>query len=73
MRFIDGYKNVIATIERSGGNERVGDMWTQTRSFPKTESMDLVIAWARDNGCSGKLILTVDEDIPAVDTNDLPF
>lgn len=53
------YQNVIAIKERSAGNEQVGDMWLETKSFPKETTISEIIKWAK--GCSGKLIITIDD------------
>lgn len=54
------YAVVIATIERSAGNESVGDMWTESRTYPLDASLQTVIDWANTD-CSGKLTLTMDK------------
>ena len=59
MRYFEDYMTVVATKERSAGNESIGDMWTETKVFDKGKPIEEIIAWARD--CSGKLILTIDE------------
>ncbi len=61
MKFIPNYERVIATAEKSAGNETVGDMWVQTKSFQKDVLASAIIEWAMDVGCSGKLFLTIDE------------
>jgi|AntAceMinimDraft_15_1070371.scaffolds.fasta_scaffold18018_4 hypothetical protein len=55
------YERVIATKERSAGNESIGDMWLETKSFPKNTKIEEIIRWAKNN-CTGKLIITVDEN-----------
>ena len=54
----DAYENVIAVKEMSAGNESVGDMWVETKSFQRSVPVDKIIEWAKN--CSGKLIITVD-------------
>lgn len=34
-------------------------MWTETKSFDKSERIEKIIEWAKD--CSGKLTITIDE------------
>jgi len=51
---------IIATAERSAGNDSVGSMWSDTRSFPSDTPMREIIEWAGSVGISGRLILTVD-------------
>jgi len=60
MKYFAKYKRVIATKERSAGNETVGDMWTETKSFDKETPISSIINWANDT--DGKLIITVDEN-----------
>ena len=60
MTYYSKYDKVIATKERSKGNDRVGDMWTETKSFDKDTPIQDIIEWAKD--CSGKLIITIDEN-----------
>jgi hypothetical protein len=59
MKHYDNYKRVVATKERSAGNDSVGDMWIETKVFNKDDNLEDVISWASD--CSGRLILTIDE------------
>ena len=56
----------IATVERSAGNESVGDMWIETSTFPLTAPLKDVIDWAKKKQCSGRLILTLNEASEAV-------
>ena len=37
---------VCAMIDRSAGNESVGDMWTETAVFEDTATLKDVIKWA---------------------------
>ena len=60
MRYIDCYNRVIAISERSCGNEQVGDMWFETKSFDKETPISKIIEWGRNT--NGKLIITIDED-----------
>jgi len=64
MRYYSNYKRIIAIKERSAGNETVGDMWLETKSFDKETPVCEIIEWAES--CSGRLIITIDED--TVDT-----
>lgn len=59
MKHAKYYSRVIATKERSGGNDSVGDMWIETKSFPVLVPILEIMDWADD--CSGKLIITIDE------------
>lgn len=59
MKYYKEYNRIIATKEKSGGNDTVGDMWTETKSFDKSERIEKIIEWAKD--CSGKLTITIDE------------
>lgn len=60
MRYYTDFKRVMAIKERSAGNEMVGDMWLEAKSFDKNTPISEIVEWARD--CSGKLIITIDED-----------
>ena len=42
----------------SAGNESVGSMWIETKTFHKDEAISEVLLWAKD--ASGKLIITID-------------
>jgi len=53
---------VIATAERSAGNESVGTMWTETKSFPSETPIKDIMDWANSVQISGKLIITPDLD-----------
>lgn len=53
------YTRIIATQEKSAGNDSVGDMWIETKSFPKETPISEIIEWA--GRCSGRLIITIDE------------
>ena len=62
MRFKIGYENVVAVIERSGGNAEVGDMWLETKTFKAETPICHIVSWANDQQCSGKLIITIPDD-----------
>jgi len=63
MNFYDEYSDVIATLELSGGNESVGNMWFETCTFMKTTPISEIIEWAsKKSSGSGKLIITIDEN-----------
>jgi len=53
---------VVVILERSGGNEQVGDMWLETKVFDATDSLESVLQWAKDKRVSGKTILTIPDD-----------
>ena len=53
---------VIAIKERSAGNDTVGDMWLDTKTFYTSEPIGNVIEWGNGLQKSGKLILTVPDD-----------
>jgi len=53
------YSRIIAIQERSIGNDRVGDMWLETKSFPRETPIEDIMDWA--DHCNGKLIITWDE------------
>jgi hypothetical protein len=36
---------VIAMVDRSNGNETVGDMWTETKIFDSSDTLDSVYEW----------------------------
>ncbi|MCK5605309.1 hypothetical protein KAR91_25680 [Candidatus Pacearchaeota archaeon] len=59
MRHYKNYKRVIATQEKSAGNESVGDMWIETKSFAKETPIHEIIEWAKN--ANGKLIITIDD------------
>lgn len=68
--FSEDYSRIITSKEKSAGNESVGSMWIETKSFPKETPVKDVIEWGSD--ADGKLIITIDEgsittDRPAKD------
>lgn len=60
MRHFGNYERIIAHSERSAGNESVGEMWVETKSFKKSTPVSKIIEWGKSTG--GKLHLTIDED-----------
>ena len=54
------YTTVVATVERSAGNDQVGDMWTESRTYPLDAPLSLVLDWAAIR-CTGRLTLVMDE------------
>ena len=59
MKKFKTYTKIIAIKERSAGNDSVGDMWIETKSFDVATPVKEIMDWAND--CSDKLILTIDE------------
>jgi hypothetical protein len=39
---------IIAMVDRSAGNERVWDMWTETRIFDETDTLSDVYCWVEN-------------------------
>jgi hypothetical protein len=37
---------IVAMIDRSAGNDTIGDMWTETKIFNSSESLMRVYMWA---------------------------
>lgn len=68
MKTFKTYERVIATTGHSAGNESVGNMWIQTKSFNKDTPISEIVEWAK--GCNGKLIITIDESGAK---DDIPF
>jgi CheY-specific phosphatase CheX len=68
METFKEYKKVVALKEMAAGNESVGNMWIESKTFDKDTPIDEVIEWASD--CKGRLIITIDE---ATATKNLPF
>lgn len=61
VKFFGNYTNIVAIIERSAGNESVGTMWVETKTFDKKTKVEDIIKWADCNNCDGKLLITIDE------------
>jgi hypothetical protein len=59
MKHFENYERIIAHSERSAGNESVGEMWVETKSFDKSIPVSEIIEWGKRT--SGKLHLTIDE------------
>lgn len=59
---------IIAVIEKSAGNEQVGNMWLETKIFNDQTPVRDIVVWANGYGNfrtsgAGRLIITVpDED-----------
>jgi len=51
---------VVATAERSAGNETIGDKWTETSTFPAEATLQEVMDWAGKISNSGRLTITPD-------------
>lgn len=60
MKHFKEYKNIIAVSEMSAGNESVGDMWIETKSFSKDTPIGDVVEWAKKTG--GRLTISIDEN-----------
>ena len=70
MKIFENYTRVVAIKEKSSGNESVGNMWVETKTFPKDTPISEIIKWAND--CYGKLTITIDES-DANDNHSLNF
>ena len=57
-----GPREVIVTIYRSAGNESVGDMWTETKIFTGSQTIEEICSWVetRTNGgiTKTKIVIT---------------
>ena len=40
----------VVIIDKSAGNESVGEMWQETKIFPGTATIEEVMKWAMDSG-----------------------
>lgn len=55
------YTQIIAIQECSAGNETIGDMWLETKSFDNKIPIEEIIDWADGlSNAGGRLIITVD-------------
>lgn len=52
------YRNIIAMQECADGNETVGTMWIDAKSFPINTPIEEVIKWAK--GRNGRLMIRPD-------------
>ena len=60
--FDDPPEMVVAIIEKSAGNERVGNMWLETKIFGLNTKIEDIIKWAYGNlrtSGQGRLIITI--------------
>lgn len=62
-------------IKRSAGNNSVGEMWTETKSFNYDQTLSDIYAWARgvcgvidDIQISANVILSIDQSENANET-----
>jgi hypothetical protein len=55
------YTHIIAIGEKSAGNDTVGDMWTETKIFPRETPIEEIIEWAKEIKVNGKLVITISE------------
>lgn len=60
---------IVAVLNRSAGNESVGDMWLETKVFDESDSLANVLNWASRVAQSGEvksfkgnLRLTISQD-----------
>ncbi|MFW6015390.1 MAG: hypothetical protein ACOCRK_03070 [bacterium] len=58
---LNTYTDVIVIGEQCAGNESVGNMWLETKTFDKNTKVDEIIKWASEKNISGRLIITIDE------------
>ena len=65
MRFFnmgyEPYTHIVATGEKSAGNDSVGNMWIETKVFDKSTPVSDIIEWANSIAIDGKLIITISE------------
>lgn len=50
----------VVIVEKSTGNESVGSMWMETKTFGEKATLREVADWALGIGVSGKIILIPD-------------
>jgi hypothetical protein len=50
-------ERIIAMLNRAEGNESIGEMWIETRSFPSDTPVSEIVAWARSKREFGGNIL----------------
>lgn len=43
--------NVVAVLDRSAGNETIGEMWRETKVFSDADEIGDILTWARK--CQG--------------------
>ncbi len=57
--------DIVIVMERSDGNETVGQTWLETAIFDHTTSLQMVLEWASEHGgvSSNKTIITVPSSI----------
>ena len=48
---------LVAVLNMSAGNESVGDMWLETKTFKITDSMFEIIKWAAEKTCRQQIEL----------------
>lgn len=56
---IENYREVVAIKEKAAGNQSVGTVWLQTKTFDKGDTIEEVMKWADDS--NGKILLTINE------------
>lgn len=54
---------IVAMINRSAGNESVGDMWTETKIFHPSDTLQNVYTWASERLSASKKFPAKIEDI----------
>ena len=50
----------VVIIERSAGNETVGEMWHETATFDETATLAEVVKWAKGRCSLTQVIITED-------------
>ncbi len=56
-------RKFVVVVERSEGNEHVGNMWLDTGIFPDNFTLGDAYDWVKKNGIGGKIILTLASEI----------
>lgn len=53
------YNRIVAIKEKSAGNDTVGSMWLETKTFDEDTPIKEIVKWGENS--DGKLIITEDE------------
>lgn len=56
----------VVMLDRSAGNAEVGEMWTETKVFPRTATLEDVHMWVKERGGAEKF---TEDELPRICSN----
>lgn len=73
LQYNETFTHIIASKEEANGNESIGSIWVDTKTFSVETPIKDIIEWAKN--CTGRLIISIDESTIFMkdDLSKLPF